>query len=137
MQVLQTLQKLLVSPTNFVKLFAASVNFLKVFCKSHKLGKVVCKFYELHKVVGKFCKSDSGEKSPRRFFRWFWNFLKEEKVFIPVFLRESFILNYFSKCNLHFQSVQICWVLIPENITKMSCTQQCFTEIQLFKVEYF
>ena len=24
---------------------------------------------------------DSGEKSPRRFFRWFWDFLKEEKFF--------------------------------------------------------
>ena len=41
----------------------------------------------------------SGE-SPRRFFRWFWDFLREEKVFLPVFLLKSFILNCFSKCNL-------------------------------------
>ena len=30
---------------------------------------------------------DSGEKkNPRGFFRWFLDFLKEEKVFLPVFL---------------------------------------------------
>ena len=28
---------------------------------------------------------DSGEKIPRRFFRWFWDFLKEENFFVPVF----------------------------------------------------
>ena len=40
---------------------------------------------------------DSGEKkNPRGFFRWFLNFLKEEKVFLPVFLIRSFILNGFS-----------------------------------------
>ena len=39
----------------------------------------------------------SREKSPRRFFRWFWDFLKEDKVFLPVFVLQSFILNCFSK----------------------------------------
>ena len=33
---------------------------------------------------------DSGEKSPRRFFRWVWNFPKEEKVFLPVFYSKVF-----------------------------------------------
>ena len=55
---------------------------------------------------------DSGEKSPRRFFRWFWDSLKEEKVFLPVFfLLKRFILNCVFKCNLHFQSALICRVL--------------------------
>ena len=45
-----------------------------------------------------------GEKSPRRFFRWFWDFLKKEKV-LPVFLHKNLILNCFPKCNRHFQSV--------------------------------
>ena len=67
-------------------------------------------------------KGDSGEKSPRRFFMWFWDFLKEEKVFLPVFLLKSFVLNGFWKCNLHFQSVLISLVLIAENSTKMSHT---------------
>ena len=68
----------------------------------------------------------SGEKSPRRFFNWFWDDLKEEKVFIPVFLLKSFTLNCFYKCNLNFQSVLISLVLISENITKMFHTQQWF-----------
>ena len=69
---------------------------------------------------------DSGKTSPRRFFRWFWDFLKEN-FFVPVFfLLKSFILNCFSKCNHYFQSVLISWVLIAENITKMSHTQQWF-----------
>ena len=63
---------------------------------------------------------DSGEKSPIKFFRWFWGFLKE-KVFL-----QRFILNCFSKCNQHFQLVLIRWVLIAENITKMSHMQQWF-----------
>ena len=32
-----------------------------------------------------FKEIDFGEKSPRRFFRWFWDFLKTEKKFLPVF----------------------------------------------------
>ena len=28
---------------------------------------------------------DSGKKSPRRFFTWFWHFSKEEKVFVSIF----------------------------------------------------
>ena len=50
---------------------------------------------------------DSGEKRPRRFFRLSWGFLKEEKVFLSVFLLKNFILNCFSKCNLHFPSALI------------------------------
>ena len=73
------------------------------------------------------CMGDSGEKRPRRFFRWFWDFLKTE-IFssFQFFLLKSFILNCFSKCNQHFQPVLICWVLIAEKITKMSHTQQWF-----------
>ena len=59
-------------------------------------------------------------------FRWFWDFLKEEKVFLPAFLLKSFMLICFSKCNLHFQSVLICLVLNIKNTTKMSHTQQWF-----------
>ena len=66
---------------------------------------------------------DSGEKSQRRFFRWFWDFLK---VFLPVYVLKSFMLICFSKCNLHFKSVLVCLVLNVENITKMSHTQQWF-----------
>ena len=62
-------------------------------------------------------------KSPKRFFRWFWDFLKEEKVFLPVYLLKSVMLICFSKCNLRFQSVLICSDLNAENITKMSHTQ--------------
>ena len=43
---------------------------------------------------------DSGEKSPRRFFRWFWDFL-------PLYLLRSLMLICFSKCNLHFQLVLV------------------------------
>ena len=50
---------------------------------------------------------DSGEKSLRRFFPWFWDFLKEERLFDPLFLRKSFILNYFSKCNHYIQLVLV------------------------------
>ena len=67
-----------------------------------------------------------GEKNPRRFFRWFWDFLKEKKVFLPVYLLKSLILICFTKCNLHFQSVLIYLDLNVENITKMSRTQQWF-----------
>ena len=70
--------------------------------------------------------SDSGERIPRRFFRWFWDFLKEEKVFLQVFSLKRFTWNCFSKCNLHYQSVRISWVLIAEHITKISHTQHRF-----------
>ena len=73
--------------------------------------------------LGKLPLLDSFEK---KFFRRFWDFVKEEKVFLSVFLLKSFILNCFSKCNLNFQSVLISWVLIAENIAKMSHTQQSF-----------
>ena len=69
---------------------------------------------------------DSGEKSLRRFLRWFWDFLKEEKIFVPVFLLKNFILICFSNFNHYFQSLLISWVLIEENITKMSHTQEWF-----------
>ena len=68
---------------------------------------------------------DSGEKIPRWFLRWFWDFLKEEKVFLSVFFNWK-VLYCYSKCNLHFQSLLICWVLITENITKMPHTKQWF-----------
>ena len=51
---------------------------------------------------------DSSEKRPRRLLRWFWDFLKEDEVFLPVFLLKGFILNCFSKCDLHFQPGLIC-----------------------------
>ena len=74
LQVLQTVQRLLGSPSNFVKLFpnftnfvkffgtsanfaklsAGSTNFIKVVCESHKLCKVVGQFCKLPKVVDKF-----------------------------------------------------------------------------------
>ena len=73
--------------------------------------------------LGKLPLLDSYEK---KFFRRFWDFVKEEKVFLSVFLLKSFILNCFSICNLHFQSVLISWVLIAENIAKMSHMQQSF-----------
>ena len=41
-----------------------------------------------------FSMGGSGEKSLRRFFRWFCDFLKEEKVFLPVYLLKSFILFF-------------------------------------------
>ena len=64
LQVLWTFQKLLTSPTNFVKLFTASKNFkevvwspiCKVVGKFCKLRIVVGKFYEFRKVVLKFYK---------------------------------------------------------------------------------
>ena len=46
--ILQTFQKLLTSPTDFVKLFAASRDFIKVVYKSHKPFKGVDKFYKFH-----------------------------------------------------------------------------------------
>ena len=46
--VLQTFEKLLMSPTDFVKLFAASRDFIKVVYKSHKPFKGVDKFYKFH-----------------------------------------------------------------------------------------
>ena len=49
-------------------------------------------------------KGDSGEKSLARFFRWFWDFLNEERS--PF--TQKIILNCFSKNNLHFQQVLIC-----------------------------
>ena len=49
-------------------------------------------------------------------FRIFW----EKKKFFFYFLLKSFILDYFSKYNVHFESVLICWVLIAVNITKIS-----------------
>ena len=76
---------------------------------------------------------DSGEKRPRRFFRWFWGFLKEENVFVPVFSLKRFILNCFSKSNHYFQPVLISWVLIAENITKMFHTQQWFYGNSIFQ----
>ena len=69
---------------------------------------------------------DSGEKNPIRFFRWFWDVLKEEKVFLSVYLLKSFMLICFSQCNLNFESVLICLDLHAKNITKMSHTQQWF-----------
>ena len=102
------------------------------FWKWGKEGKKVQKFEYLEKEKSfskwniKHVLGYSGEKSPRRFFNWFWDDLKEEKVFIPVFLLKSFTLNCFYKCNLNFQSVLISLVLISENITKMSHTQQWF-----------
>ena len=48
--------------------------------------------------------SDSGEKSPRSFFRWFWDFLKEDNFFVPVFFTQrSYIVfpnvtKIFSQC---------------------------------------
>ena len=70
---------------------------------------------------------DSGEKKNQEgFFGWFWDFLKEENVFLPAILPKSFMLICFYNCNLHFQSVLICLVLNAENITKMSHTQRWF-----------
>ena len=43
---------------------------------------------------------DSCEKSRRRSFRWFWDFLKEEKFSVPVFLVWGFF--GFFKCNHNF-----------------------------------
>ena len=64
---------------------------------------------------------DSGEKSPRMIFRSFWDFLKEEKGFLPFFY--SNVLYCSSKCDLYFQSLLICWVLIAS----LKClTQQWF-----------
>ena len=41
---------------------------------------------------------DSGEKSPRTFFRWFWDFLKE-KSFSSSFLTQKFCMQKISfKC---------------------------------------
>ena len=80
---------------------------------------------------------DSGDKSTIRVFRWFWDFLKEEKVLLAVYLLKRFILICFSKCNLHFQSVLICLDLNGEVSLKCPMRNSSFTEIQLFKVEYF
>ena len=77
-------------------------------------------------MIGLTGPGNSGEKNPRTFFRWFWDFLREDKVFLPVFLCKSFMLICFSKCNLHLQSVLICLVLNAEKITEMSYTQQWF-----------
>ena len=53
-------------------------------------------------------------------------------MFRPVFSLKSFILNCFSKCNIHFQSVLICWVLTAENITKIS-----HSKLKAFKATLF
>ena len=66
------------------------------------------------------------KKSPRSFFRWFWDFLKEKNFLFQFFLPKSFILNFFSNCNHYFQSVLVSGVLIAENNTKLSHTQQWF-----------
>ena len=76
---------------------------------------------------------DFGEKSPRRFFRWFWKFLKEED-FLPVYLLKSFTLICFSKWNLHFQSVLICLNLNAENITKMPHMQLVLLKFNFSKL---
>ena len=39
----------------------------------------------------------------KKVFRWFRQFQKEEKVFLPVFLHKSFVLNCFFICSLHFK----------------------------------
>ena len=69
---------------------------------------------------------DSGEKIPRRFFGYLRNFLKAEKVSLPVWFFKKFILNCFFKCNLHFHSVLTCCVLIAANVTEMSHRQRLF-----------
>ena len=73
---------------------------------------------------GKLLKQVIMVKKTQGFFRWSQDFLKEEKVFLPDFLLKSFLLNCFSKCNLHFQSLLISWALIAENITKISDTKK-------------
>ena len=47
------------------------------------------------------------KKAQEDFFRWFWDFLKEEKVFLPVFLLGSFILFFFI-CSVLGFSIYIC-----------------------------
>ena len=50
----------------------------------------------LFQLVVKFVKymADSGANSIR-FFRWFWNFLKEEKVFFQLFYSDFFTFYIF------------------------------------------
>ena len=49
-----------------------------------------------HTVNAQTLQGDTGEKCPRRFFRWFWDFLKEENVFLSDYLLQSFTLICFS-----------------------------------------
>ena len=60
---------------------------------------------------------DSGEKSPRRFFRWFWDFLKEEKVFLPVFF---FTQKVYTKLCFQMQSTFSVSTDLLSFITKIS-----------------
>ena len=89
------------------------IDYLKVWNDN-----VIREHYNKNKndVVKKECKNllhaiellgDCGEKSPSRFFRWLWHFMKEENFFVPVFLLKSSTLNCFSKCVHYFQSVLI------------------------------
>ena len=79
---------------------------LQEFCCELNSAVFICLLFEIWVVLMK--------KAQKGFFRWFWDFLKEENAFVPAFLLKSFILNCFSKINHYFQSVLISWVLIAE-----------------------
>ena len=87
------------------------------------------------RVVGRL--SNYGENSPRRFIRWFWNFLREEKAFLSVSLLKRCVLNCFFKLNSTFLVTTDLLSFLAKNITEYSISRSRFFEIQFFKIEYF
>ena len=69
------------------------------------------------------------KKAHEGFLDGFGSFRKKKKFF----LLKSFALNSFSKCNLNFQWLLICWALIAESITKIS---YIYTTVSLLKFSF-
>ena len=52
---------------------------------------------------------DSGEKSPWKFFKWFWDFVKKEKVFLPNLLLKSFLKSIILNNSYRINCVKYPW----------------------------
>ena len=79
---------------------------------------------------------DSGENKSRRFFRWFCDFLKQAKVFSPVFGFKVLYAIVFPNAIYIFDQYWPVEFLLQEISLKCHIRNSGFTEIQFFKVEY-